>query len=383
MGMMHGKGIATLLRSWVLCGWLVVLGWSGSGVAVASAQEIPGQGIPAQVDDLAQFAPEERTAIRVYERVNRSVVNISTKTLPRDPFLVFDQAVEGAGSGAVLDLLGHVLTNHHVIAGSNEVRVTLFNGESFEARVVGSDPPNDIAVLKIEAPETSLIPVVGGDSSGLRVGQRIYAIGNPFGLERTMTEGIISSLNRTLPIRGTERTMKSIIQIDAALNRGNSGGPLLNSRGEMVGMNTAIASSIGENSGVGFAIPIGTIRRVVPQLIETGRVVRADLGIERTWSAPEGLGIAILVPKGAAATAGLRGVRAVVRQRRQGPFVYQSPILDFDFADRILAIDGQRVANFDQLLTIVEARRPGDTVEVTILREGQTLVVPIQLGEER
>ena len=337
---------------------------------------------PAQ-DDLSQFAPEERTAIRVYEATNRSVVNISTRSLPRDAFMVFDQVVEGAGSGSILDPQGHILTNHHVIAGSEEVRVTLFNGEGYPARIVGSDPANDIAVLKIEAPVSSLFPINLGESSRLRVGQKVYAIGNPFGLERTMTEGIISSVNRTLPAKGTERTMKSIIPVDAALNPGNSGGPLIDSRGEVIGMNTAIASRVGENTGVGFAIPANTIRRVVPQLIEHGKVVRADLGIERTWSAPEGLGVAILIPGGAAEMAGLRGVRVVIQQRRQGPFVYQSRALDFDYADRILAVDGQRVSNFDELLTVVEARNPGDTVELSIVREGRQIIVPVELGVER
>ncbi|HAN98926.1 MAG TPA: serine protease [Planctomycetaceae bacterium] len=366
-----------------LFGGLATLMLSGTAFAQVGTVGPPATAVRRSDQDLARFSPEERTAIRVYERVNRSVVNISTRSLPRDAFLVFDQAVEGAGSGSVLDLQGHILTNHHVINGADEIRVTLYDGSSFPAAVVGSDPPNDIAVLKIDAPETSLIPVAAGESSDLRVGQRIYAIGNPFGLERTMTEGIISSLNRTLPVRGTERTMKSIIQIDAALNRGNSGGPLIDSRGEVVGMNTAIASSVGENSGVGFAIPISTIRRVVPQLIERGKVVRADLGIERTWSAPDGLGIAILVPGGAAEKAGLRGVRVVVRQRRQGPFIYQTPVLDFDSADRILAIDGRRVANFDELLTAVESHQPGEEAVVTILREGAALDVPITLGQER
>lgn len=332
--------------------------------------------------ELAEFSPEELRAIGVYDFANRSVVNISTRSVPRDITALFDNVVEGAGSGAVLDQSGHILTNHHVIANFEEIRVTLFNGQSFEAKVVGADPANDIAVLKIEAPAELLLPIVLGESTRLRVGQKVYAIGNPFGLERTMTEGIISSLNRTLPVSGTERTMKSIIQVDAALNRGNSGGPLLNSRGEVIGMNTAIASAVGENSGVGFAIPANTIRRVVPQLIEQGRVVRATLGIERTWTAPDGLAIAVLVTGGPAEKAGLRGIRVVISERRQGPFIYRSRGLDFDYADRILAVDGTRVTNFDELLTVIESKRPGDVVELTILREGQTGTVTIELGEE-
>ena len=361
------------------------------GMLSSTTSQVHGQGplIPQlpnsqQVVEpsLEEFTPEERRAILVYDRANRSVVNISTRSVPRDISALFDQPVEGAGSGAILDQAGHILTNHHVIAEFQEIRVTLFNGQSFDAKVVGSDPANDIAVLKIEAPPEMLLPIVLGESSRLRVGQKVYAIGNPFGLERTMTEGIVSSLNRTLPVRGTERTMKSIVQIDAALNRGNSGGPLLNSRAEVIGMNTAIASAVGENSGVGFAIPANTIRRVVPQLIEQGRVVRATLGIERTWTAPDGLAIAVLVGGGPAEKAGLRAIRVVISERRQGPFIYRSRGLDFDYADRILAVDGVRVTNFDELLTIVENKRPGDSVELTILREGQPLGVSVTLGEE-
>ena len=360
------------------------LGSASAQIPLPEVTQLPSvaqQSIPL-AQELEEFTPEERRAIQVYEQTNRSVVNISTRSVPRDITALFDQVVEGAGSGAILDQRGHILTNHHVIAEFEEIRVTLFNGQSFEAKVVGSDPPNDIAILKIEAPAEQLLPITVGESSRLRVGQKVYAIGNPFGLERTMTEGIISSLNRTLPVRGTERTMKSIIQVDAALNRGNSGGPLLNSRGEVIGMNTAIASSVGESSGVGFAIPANTIRRVVPQLIEQGRVVRATLGIERTWTAPEGLAIAVLVSGGPAEEAGLRGVRVVISERRQGPFIYRSRGLDFDYADRILAVDGVRVANFDELLTVVEDKRPGDTVELMIVREGQTGTIPVTLGEE-
>ena len=297
------NGMQSMTRFGVIfCGSLSflmewVLGSASAQIPLPEVTQLPSvaqQSIPL-AQELEEFTPEERRAIQVYEQTNRSVVNISTRSVPRDITALFDQVVEGAGSGAILDQRGHILTNHHVIAEFEEIRVTLFNGQSFEAKVVGSDPPNDIAILKIEAPAEQLLPITVGESSRLRVGQKVYAIGNPFGLERTMTEGIISSLNRTLPVRGTERTMKSIIQVDAALNRGNSGGPLLNSRGEVIGMNTAIASSVGESSGVGFAIPANTIRRVVPQLIEQGRVVRATLGIERTWTAPEGLAIAVLV----------------------------------------------------------------------------------------
>jgi S1-C subfamily serine protease len=224
-----------------------------------------------------------------------------------------------------------------------------------------------------------LFPVLLGDSTRLRVGQKIYAIGNPFGLERTMTVGIISSLNRSLPAR-SGRTMKSIIQIDAALNRGNSGGPLLNSRGELVGMNTAIASSTGENTGVGFAIPVATIVRVVPQLIENGRVIRPDIGIMRVYQTESGLVIATLTPGGPAERAGLRGFRVVRNQRRNGGFLVEETRVDRSYADTIVAIDGKRVTSADEFLTIIEAKKPGDEVVVSVVREGRETEISVTLG---
>jgi S1-C subfamily serine protease len=282
----------------------------------------------------------------------------------------------------VLDAEGHIVTNHHVIAGSDVVTVTLFEGDPLPARVVGSDPQNDIAVLKIEAPADLLVPVSMGDSRTLKVGQRIYAIGNPFGLERTMTLGIVSSLGRTLRSK-TGRLMKGIIQVDAALNQGNSGGPLLDSDGAVVGMNTAIASVSGGNTGVGFAVPVNTIRRVVPQLLQFGEVRRGSLGIDLFWNAENGLGIARVDSGGPAAQAGLRGLsieRKVVRVEGR---LYETRGIDRSSADRILAIEGQRISNTDDLQDVLDQFKPGTRVNVTILRESQTLDVPITLGRDR
>ena len=226
----------------------------------------------------SEFTSEEEINISVYQRCNPSVVNIRTVTLVADEWRMFAVPSEGAGSGWVLDEQGHIVTNHHVIENSRQIEVTLFNGHSAPARLVGTDPNTDVAVLKIDAPKEYLQPVTSfADSAALRVGQKVYAIGNPFGLERTMTVGIVSSLNRTLRSRN-QRTMKSIIQIDAALNRGNSGGPLFDTSAKLIGMNTAIATLTGENTGVGFAVPVNTIRRVVEQLIKNGRVIRATIG---------------------------------------------------------------------------------------------------------
>jgi S1-C subfamily serine protease len=215
----------------------------------------------------------------------------------------------------------------------------------------------------------------------LRVGQKVFAIGNPFGLERTLTVGIISSLNRTLPSRSA-RTMKSIIQIDAALNRGNSGGPLLDNRGFVIGMNTAIASRTGQNTGVGFAIPVSTVRRVVPQLIEDGRVIRPDIGITRVYQTDNGLVIATMTPGGPAERAGLRGFRIIRERRQRGPFLYEQTRIDRSYADMIVAVEGQPIRTADEFLTQIETRQPGDVVTLTVVRSGRELKIRVPLEAE-
>jgi S1-C subfamily serine protease len=342
---------------------------SGQGLAAAA---------PVMADDLAQFTPQERTNILVYERANSSVVHITTRA-DRTALLILEVPTEGTGSGSILDKQGHVLTNNHVIDGAQTIRVTLASGDTFDARVVGRDAPNDIAVLRITAPAELLVPIALGDSSRLRVGQNIYAIGNPFALERTMTTGIISSLNRSLPTQ-TGRTMKSIIQIDAALNRGNSGGPLLDSRGRLIGMNTAIASSTGENTGVGFAIPVDTIKRVAAQLISSGRVIRADCGITHVLPTERGLLVVMVEPGGPAERAGLRGFRIVREQERRGPFVVEKRKVDRSQADLIVSVDGDKVTSPDEFLTLIERHRPGEKALLGIVRGGEVAEVPVALA---
>jgi S1-C subfamily serine protease len=341
------------------------------------AQDQPREIVTAVADD--GLTAEERVHIAVYERVNRSVVNITTRIVQPEMFFMLEPPSEGAGSGSVLDYEGHILTNYHVIEGAQEIRATLFNGETYDAALIGADPVLDMAVLRIEAPREILFPVQFGDSSTLRVGQKVCAIGNPFGLERTMTVGIISSLNRTLQSK-TGRTMKSIIQIDAALNQGNSGGPLLDSRGRLIGMNTAIASRTGENTGVGFSIPVNSIHRVVPQLIANGRVIRPDIGISRVYQTERGLIIATLAPGGPAEQAGLRGFRVIRERRRQGMFVYEETRIDRDYADLIVAVDGVRVKTADDLLSAIERKEPGDEVTVSVIRDGAPMNVRVVLG---
>jgi S1-C subfamily serine protease len=330
-------------------------------------------GYAAVEDDLL---PEERANIAVYERCNRSVVHISTSSTRMD-FLTVSLR-KGTGSGSVIDQAGTILTNQHVIEGAKEITVSLYNGVSYPAVLIGQDPETDVAILRIEAPAEQLEPISWGDSQHLRVGQRIYAIGNPFGLERSMSAGMISSLNRQLPSRA--RTMRSLIQVDMSLNQGNSGGPLLNTRGELIGMNAAIMSSNGDSAGVGFAIPASTIQRILGKLSKYGKVVRPTIGITRVYENERGLLIVTTARGGPAEAAGLKGFSLASKTLRQGLYRYEQNSIDPSTADLIQAIDGAPVRSADELLEIIENKSPGDTVVIDILRAGQALQVPIKLG---
>ena len=349
----------------------------------AVGTDVPRGGPAASPTDAARgFTPEELTNIAVYDAVNRSVVNINTKATVSAGLFLFEVPSEGAGSGIVVDKLGHVLTNYHVVEGAKEIQVMLYDGSSHAATIVGHDPATDVAVIRVAAPVEVLEPVHFGSSSDLRVGQRVFAIGNPFGLERTLTTGIISSVNRSLPARNG-RTIKAIIQTDAAINPGNSGGPLLDSSSRLIGMNTAIASRTGQSSGVGFAIPVGTLARIVPQLIERGKAIRADAGIARVYQTDHGLLVASLVPDGPAEHAGMRGFKVVRERRRQGPFMAETERVDRSGADLIVAVAGVAVKNADDFLSQVETRNPGDEVLITVEREGHRLDLPVVLAAER
>jgi S1-C subfamily serine protease len=303
------------------------------------------------------------------------VVNITTESEIQG-FFGLEETSTGTGSGFVVDRQGHILTNFHVIQGADVVRATLFDGSAHAARVVGVDASNDVAVLKVDAEPDKLHPVSLGDSSKVLVGQKIMAIGNPFGLERTLTTGIVSSLDRSLKAKNG-RMIKGIIQTDAAINPGNSGGPLLNTRGQVIGMNTAIISSVGQSAGVSFAVPINSIARILRQLIEEGRVIRADLGIARVYSTEQGLLVLAVAEGGPAERAGIRPIQ--VKLERLGPgFVRRS--LDPESADLIVAVEHRRVKTVDELLTEVEKHQPGDTVRITVVRDGKPMDVPVQLG---
>ncbi|MFM8175290.1 MAG: S1C family serine protease [Pirellulaceae bacterium] len=364
----------------VAIGWVLSsLPWLSQSNAQDRFQGNP-YGIAHSTPPQDLWTPEERINIEVYDRCNTGVVYIATKSISRDSFLTLS-AVAGSGSGSVLDHQGHILTNYHVIEDARDIQVTLAHGESYPAERVGQDPDNDIAVLKINAPVELLHPIPLGDSSQLRVGQRILAIGNPFGLERTLSDGIISSLNRQLPSR-SNRTMRSIIQINAALNQGNSGGPLLNSQGELIGMNTAIATSTGDSAGIGFSIPSNTIRRVVPQLISSGRVIRPTIGITRIYETKEALGLLVVkvTPGGPADQAGIRGFQMKKSSGRRAGILFEQEVVDPSSADLIIGIDGQRITKVDDLLALIESRKAGDQLQVSIIREGRQMTVPIVLG---
>jgi S1-C subfamily serine protease len=321
---------------------------------------------------------DEAIAVNVYDRVNRSVVHITTRSARVGGLFQLETEQEGTGSGAVVDMQGHILTNYHVIEDARNVAATLYDGKTYEASFVGADPINDLAIIKIDAPRDVLSPLTFGDSSRLKVGMRVFAFGNPFGLERTMTTGIISSLNRSLQVRAN-RTIKSIIQIDAAVNPGNSGGPLIDAHGRLIGINTAIASKTGQNSGVGFAIPVSLVARVVPQLVKHGRVIRPEIGIQRVYETGQGLLIARLVPNGPADQAGLKGP-AIVRERR-GPFLVERE--DRSAADLIVEVDGRKIETVDQFLEYIEGRKPGDRVTLTVRRGSRRVEVPVTLGGGR
>lgn len=326
------------------------------------------------------LSTEEERGILVYKSASPSVVNIDTKVVQRDPFFMLSREAEGSGSGAIVDRDGHIVTNYHVIDGAEQIQVTLASSKSYPATLVGGDPEHDIAVLKIDAPPAELIPLALGDSGGLQVGQRVFALGNPFGWDGTMTTGIISNLNRNLPSRIPGRQMESLIQTDAAMNPGNSGGPLLDSAGQMIGMCVAIATRTGQSAGVGFAIPIDRIKSILPQLIAHGRIVRGDIGIVDVVDTGAGLVIRYLDPEGPAAQAGLRGYQLVTRQRRVGAFVMKETTEDRTQADRIVAVDGQRMRNGVEFRDTVWAKKPGDKVVLTIIREGRQMEVPVTLG---
>ena len=326
------------------------------------------------------FDAEEQNNMSVYRKNIDSVVNITSRAVTFDFFYGLVPQ-EGQGSGFIIDKEGHVLTNYHVIADARQVKVTLHNRKEYSATVVGTDRSHDLAVIQIKGP--GLTPMVLGDSRNLQVGQKVYAIGNPFGLAGTMTNGIISSIRPVQEPDGMQ--IDDAIQTDAAINPGNSGGPLLNWHGEVIGINTLIASNVGQSAGIGFAIPVNTAKAVLNDLMTLGRVRRPALGVRTIPITPEladqmglaadsGLLIVQVVPGGAADRAGLRG-------GTERAYIGNIPITLG--GDLIVAIDGQQVQDQQDLSQVMNNHRAGDTVRVTIYRGKKKIDVSVMLGEAR
>ena len=325
--------------------------------------------------------PTEAQNVRIYKQAAPAVANIVTRAVQYDFF--YDAVpVEGAGSGFLIDTDGHILTNYHVVEGAQSIEVTLGDQSRYKAKYIGADPRNDIALIQIDPKGRKLATLPLGDSRNLLVGQRVLAIGNPFGFQSTLTTGVVSSLGRTVQT-GENTFIDEAIQTDASINRGNSGGPLLNSRGEVIGINSAIYAPSGTNAGIGFAIPINTARRAAEDLISTGRVRHASLGAEGRAVWPEladalhlGVDQGILVervtPGGPAAQAGVRGgtrsVLAGLQELRIG-------------GDVLVAINGKELTSQMDLNLLLNRARPGDTVTLTIVRDGKRVDIPVKLGE--
>lgn len=388
------RGVRVILAALVIVAFLVGAGFSGALWGRAPAAVAAASSAPAAA---AQIGNDPEALADLYERVLPSVVNIqvtksvSAEDMPIIPGLpqMPDMPVQGEGSGWIYDGQGHIVTNNHVVDGADEVIVTFSNGLWATAEIVATDPQSDLAVLKVEAPrgvELKPLPLAAADS--LRVGHSVIAIGNPFGLEGTMTMGIVSALGRSFPIgeaTGGRYTLPDVIQTDAAINPGNSGGPLLNLAGEVVGVNFAIESPVRSNSGVGFAIPVSIIRRVVPALITDGRYAYAYLGIAGNSITPElaklldipentlGAYVGTVTPNGPAAKAGLRGGTRAVRQKG----------VDLKAGgDIIIAIDSNPVRQFNDLVSfLVTKATPGQKVKLTILRDGKEQQIEVTLGE--
>jgi len=323
---------------------------------------------------------EEQNNMTVYQKNIPCVVNITSKAVTFDFFYGLVPQ-EGQGSGFIIDKEGHILTNYHVIADARQVSATLHNRKTYRATVVGTDPAHDLAVIQIKAPEVT--PAVLGDSKGLRVGQKVYAIGNPFGLSGTMTRGIVSSIRSVEEPDG--RRIDEAIQTDAAINPGNSGGPLLNWHGEVIGINTMIASNVGQSAGIGFAIPINTAKAVLNDLVTLGRVRRPALGVRTIPIGPElademglaadyGLLIVQAVAGGSADRAGLRG-------GTERAYLGNIPIMLG--GDLIVAVDGEKIESQQDLAQVMNNHRAGDAVSVTIYRGKKKVEIRVVLGEAR
>ncbi|WP_303672649.1 S1C family serine protease [Vampirovibrio chlorellavorus] len=364
----------TVLSTLMSCVWQ----WPWGDHASAPTGTAPVLAAP----EAATLTPDEKININIYRNTSPAVVNISSTVLSLDMFSNIIPE-KGSGSGMIITPDGYILTNGHVVEDAQQLEVTLLDGKVFKAKLIGGDLSKDVALIKIDPGAVKLPTIQMGNSDHLEVGQNVYAIGNPFGLNSTLTTGVISSLGRTLKAPNG-RLIEGIIQTDAAINPGNSGGPLLNSSGQLIGINTAIFSPSGSNAGIGFAVPANTARRIAEDLIAYGRVICPFLGVEvgmeinpymaKALQLPVSRGLLVtrLVPNGPAAQAGLKAANQVlVVGNRQIPVG----------GDIIVAYDGKPAESADRFMNYVESKRPGDTLSLKINRNGTPLSLSVKLAE--
>jgi S1-C subfamily serine protease len=369
----------------LLTALLLILGAYWAGARYGPRQPSKVEALPRNASSDAQrdaaLSTDESINVRIYRQASAAVANILTKATEYD-FFMDPVPIEGAGSGFVIDSRGYILTNFHVVQEAQSIEVVLGDQSKYAAKFIGADQRNDVALIKIDPKGKKLVFLPLGDSSALQVGQKVLAIGNPFGFQSTLTTGIVSALGRTVQTSQTT-FIDEAIQTDAAINRGNSGGPLINSHGEVIGINSAIYTPSGTTAGIGFAIPINTAKSIANDLITDGRVHRAFLGVETLpvggWlgealdlPVQEGLLVEVATPRGPAAVAGIRGgdrlVQAGMRRIHIG-------------GDVIVAIDGQNVAGQLDVNVILNRKRPGDTVNISVYRGGKKIDIPVKLGE--
>jgi S1-C subfamily serine protease len=344
-----------------------------------SVQAVPVESGAAQHD--GTLTDEEAINVRVYRQASPAVANILTKATEYD-FFQNPVPVEGAGSGFVIDPRGYILTNYHVIEEAQSIEVVLGDQSRYPAKVLGADQRNDVALVKIEPKGKPLVALTLGDSSTLLVGQKVLAIGNPFGFQSTLTTGVVGALGRTVQTSQTT-FIDEAIQTDAAINRGNSGGPLINSHGEVIGINSAIYTPSGTTAGIGFAIPINTAKAIAHDLMTDGRVHRAFLGVETLpvsgylaealdLPVQEGLLVETVTRGGPAAVGGIHGGDRIAQAGMRRIYIG---------GDIIVAIDGQKIATQFDTNVVLNRKRPGDTVTVTVYRGGKKVDLPVKLGE--
>lgn len=362
----HGWLTAVLFLAVIIMATLQVRAWWTTQAAAAVA--------PRAVTPRANLLPAEQGTIDIFEESSPSVVYITTSNLRRDYFGTNIYKIPaGTGSGFIWDKAGHVVTNYHVIRNASEWKVTLWDQSTWLAKPVGIEPDKDLAVLKIEAPADRLQPIKVGESHNLLVGQTAYAIGNPFGFDQTLTTGVVSALGREIE-SVTQRPILGVIQTNAAINPGNSGGPLLDSAGRLIGVNTAIYSPTGSYAGIGFAVPVDTVNRIVPQLIEHGKVIKPGLGINIAADSfvkgrlrTTGVLVLNVIKGGGAAKAGIKPTM----QTRNGDIV---------LGDLIKEVDGKKVENTNDLFRVLDAKVIDDTVKVKVERKGKLEELEVTLS---